>query len=56
MAGDSVYLYPEDENYPHYIGRIVSAFVDEHSGHADPHCIQVRLILCTGKPSTTLLS
>lgn len=42
LAGDSVYLYPEDEHYPHYIGRIVTAFVDEQSGHADPHCIQVK--------------
>lgn len=41
-AGDSIYLYPEDESHPNYIGRIVSAFVDEHSGHADPHCIEVK--------------
>lgn len=41
FAGDSVYLFPEDENSPHYLGRIVSAFVDENAGHADPHCIEV---------------
>ncbi|KAJ9513724.1 hypothetical protein QJQ45_015474 [Haematococcus lacustris] len=42
QIGDSVFLYPEEESCPHYVGRIVSAFVDEHSGHADPHCIEVK--------------
>jgi len=41
---DTVYLYPEDESYPHYIGRIVSAFVDEEAtgDGRDPHCIEVK--------------
>jgi hypothetical protein len=40
-AGDCVFLYPEDETFPHYVGRICAAFVDESTGYADPHCIQV---------------
>eukprot|EP00798_Chlamydomonas_sp_ICE-L_P001719 gene1719-33126_t len=40
--GDCVYLFPEGENYPHYIGRIKSAFVEALTGQADPHCIEVK--------------
>ncbi|PNH05487.1 hypothetical protein TSOC_003231, partial [Tetrabaena socialis] len=40
-VGDVCYLYPEDELYPPYVARILSAFVDKdvQSG-ADPHCIE----------------
>jgi len=37
-----VYLYPEDEHSPHFVGRIVSAFVDETAPESDPHRIEVR--------------
>ena len=40
--GDCVYLFPENEESPHYMGRIRAAFVDEKSGQADPHCFEVR--------------
>lgn len=40
--GDCVYLYPEDEALPHYIGKIKSAFVDSNYAQQDPHCIEVR--------------
>lgn len=39
--GDAVCLYPEQEDLPPYIGRIVSAFCDLSSDAADPHCIEV---------------
>ncbi|MEW5318363.1 MAG: hypothetical protein WDW38_009588 [Sanguina aurantia] len=39
--GDCVYLYPEDEALPHYIGKIKSAFVDSNYAQQDPHCIEV---------------
>lgn len=39
--GDCVYLYPEDEALPHYIGKIKSAFVDSNYASQDPHCIEV---------------
>lgn len=38
-AGDCVYLFPEDESSPHYIGRLASAFVDDKAD--DPLCIEV---------------
>ncbi|KAG2482200.1 hypothetical protein HYH03_018846 [Edaphochlamys debaryana] len=42
-VGECVYLYPEDEQYPPYIARILSAFVDKDvQPGADPHCIEVK--------------
>ncbi|KAF5834450.1 hypothetical protein DUNSADRAFT_8878 [Dunaliella salina] len=41
-VGDCVYLYPEDEHSPHFVGRIVSAFVDETAPESDPHRIEVK--------------
>lgn len=40
--GEYVYLYPEtDDGYPHYIGKILGAFVDNSANLQDPHCIEV---------------
>ncbi|GIM14489.1 hypothetical protein Vretimale_17437 [Volvox reticuliferus] len=42
-VGDCVYLYPEDEQFPPYIARILAAFVDRNvQAGADPHCIEVK--------------
>ncbi|EFJ41609.1 hypothetical protein VOLCADRAFT_98336 [Volvox carteri f. nagariensis] len=42
-VGDCVYLYPEDEQFPPYIARILAAFVDRNvQSGADPHCIEVK--------------
>lgn len=43
-VGDCVYLFPEVDSLPPYIGRIVSAFVEKEvaSEGQDPHCIEVR--------------
>lgn len=41
-VGECVYLFPEDETLPHYIGRVTSAFVDLCSPAQDPHCIEVK--------------
>lgn len=41
-VGECVYLFPEDETLPHYIGRITNAFVDLCSLVQDPHCIEVK--------------
>ncbi|GAX83194.1 hypothetical protein CEUSTIGMA_g10620.t1 [Chlamydomonas eustigma] len=41
--GDCVYLFPEDEGQPHYIGRIRSAFIDESSSQIPPpHNIEIK--------------
>ncbi len=38
----AVFLFPEHESSPHYVGRIVTAFVDESAqSHAGKHCIEV---------------
>lgn len=42
-VGDCVFLFPEDESYPPYIARILSAFVDQEVTGTDPHCIEAGL-------------
>eukprot|EP00198_Chlamydomonas_reinhardtii_P014394 XP_001703731.1 predicted protein [Chlamydomonas reinhardtii] len=40
-VGDCVFLFPEDESYPPYVARILSAFVDTQVQEgSDPHCIE----------------
>lgn len=39
--GDCVFLFPETPSAPHYIGQIVSAYIDTRSQVPDPHCIEV---------------
>ncbi|PNW79525.1 hypothetical protein CHLRE_08g358532v5 [Chlamydomonas reinhardtii] len=42
-VGDCVFLFPEDESYPPYVARILSAFVDTQVQEgSDPHCIEVK--------------
>ncbi|KAG2424472.1 hypothetical protein HXX76_014524 [Chlamydomonas incerta] len=42
-VGDCVFLFPEDESYPPYVARILSAFVDTAVQEgSDPHCIEVK--------------
>ncbi|GIL80244.1 hypothetical protein Vretifemale_9419 [Volvox reticuliferus] len=39
--GDCAYLYPEDEDVPPYVGRILACFHDRSGRAADPHCVEV---------------
>ncbi|GIL54844.1 hypothetical protein Vafri_10533 [Volvox africanus] len=39
--GDCAYLYPEDEDVPPYVGRILACFHDQSGRAADPHCVEV---------------
>ena len=47
ISSFAVYLFPEDEGQPHYLGRIRSAFIDESPGVVipPPHNIEVRIML-----------
>ncbi|GLI71149.1 hypothetical protein VaNZ11_016249 [Volvox africanus] len=39
--GDCAYLYPEDEDLPPYVGRILACFHDRSGRASDPHCVEV---------------
>jgi hypothetical protein len=40
-VGDCVYLFPESEGIPLYLGCIQSAFADGSPGASDTHCVEV---------------
>ncbi|GFR49764.1 hypothetical protein Agub_g11927 [Astrephomene gubernaculifera] len=40
-VGDHVFLYPEDEGVPPYVGKVLASFVDTTGRAADPHCVEV---------------
>eukprot|EP00201_Polytomella_parva_P022837 CAMPEP_0175042514 /NCGR_PEP_ID=MMETSP0052_2-20121109/2615_1 /TAXON_ID=51329 ORGANISM="Polytomella parva, Strain SAG 63-3" /NCGR_SAMPLE_ID=MMETSP0052_2 /ASSEMBLY_ACC=CAM_ASM_000194 /LENGTH=410 /DNA_ID=CAMNT_0016305353 /DNA_START=44 /DNA_END=1273 /DNA_ORIENTATION=- len=42
QVGDCVLLYPDDDNSPHFIGRIESAFDDSSYNYPDPYCVEVK--------------